>query len=202
MTEIRWEVPGGDAGQQLQGRSNLKWGRVKEIDAVKCLARVLLEDNDETMTYWMQVLHPKSELDKYYWMPDLEEPVTVLWDEDGEEGYIVGSLYNEKTLPRRTSEHETEVFWQDGTYIYYNREEHLMEINVKGTLRIVAENIEIGGLVSTRVEGGALALNAGGLVLVNNVPGLVIGSPDTGGFINISSGQAPAGMSIAPAKEI
>jgi phage baseplate assembly protein gpV len=208
MAEPRWEIPGGDTGNPLQGRASIKWGRVEEIDPVTVRVRVKFLDNEELITYWLQVIHPQTWDNKYYHMPDLLEPVLCLMDEDGEEGYILGGFYNDVTKNRCLSENETEVFWKDKSFVYQNRETSLMHIYVSeaGELLIEAPVIKIHAKELVDIRGARVQIEGLNVNIstptdfsatVGGVPIGVMGSVDDTGDVLLIPNQVPDPLVVA-----
>lgn len=131
------ESPGGDIHNVQQGRLALRWGKVVELAPEFCQARVETDELDEIPTYWLSIIFPKTWEDKYYWMPELDEHVWFLWDEQAEEGIILGAFYCADVPLSELHEptpHKTEIHWGDESFVYYTREEHRLEVDIKGEI--------------------------------------------------------------------
>jgi phage baseplate assembly protein V len=133
--------PGGDVHNVQQGRLALRWGKVVEVSPEFSQVRVETDELDEIPTFWLSVIYPKTWHDKYYWMPELDEHVWFLWDEQGEEGIVLGAFYcaDVEHEPGQ-SVHKTEVVWGDRSFFKYDREEHRLDWDIKGEIHIRAAN--------------------------------------------------------------
>jgi phage baseplate assembly protein gpV len=131
------ESPGGDVQGVQQGRTSIKWGKVCELSPEHCQVRVETDELDEIPTYWLSILLPKTWHDKYYWMPELDEHVWFAWDEQAEEGVVLGAFYCAEVPLSELHEptpHKTEIHWGDDSFVYYDREEHELNLTVKGAI--------------------------------------------------------------------
>ena len=72
----------------------LRFGLVSKIHNEKPLVRVNFLD-DNSFSYWLNVLQSKTQNDKFYIMPDIGEQVVCLMDEHSEEGVVLGSIYSD-----------------------------------------------------------------------------------------------------------
>ncbi|MDW8136254.1 MAG: phage baseplate assembly protein V [Thermodesulfobacterium sp.] len=57
------------------------FGKVVAVDAKTARARVQIEDADGVVTFWLPVLHHKTQNDKHYWLPDIGEEVVCAFYE-------------------------------------------------------------------------------------------------------------------------
>lgn len=125
----------------------IKVGKVVAIDEKTCKVRVQLEDNDGVVTYWLPVVVPKTQRDKFYWLPDIGEEVVCAFLEHGiEQGFVLGAIYNEKDRVPVVSKDKFHVKFEDGTWIEYDRKEHKLKVQCVGDIEIVANgNVTIIG---------------------------------------------------------
>jgi len=63
----------------------LNFGKVVEIDPKTCRVRVELADQDGMASYWLAVVQGHSLRDKVYSLPDVDEFVAFVLDEQAEE---------------------------------------------------------------------------------------------------------------------
>ena len=157
--------PGGDVHNVQQGRLALRWGKVVELAPDYCQARVETDELDEIPSYWLSVVYPKTWHDKYYWMPELDEHVWFLWDEQGEEGIILGAFYCAEVPLSELHEptpHKTEIHWGDESFFVYDREEHRGEWNIKGQMELRAKdgNLELEASEQVHVWGKEVVIEA------------------------------------------
>lgn len=117
----------------------MKIGIVTAIDTATCKCRVQFADQDNVQSYWLPVLHHKTGQDKSYWMPDLAEHVCCLMDAHAEFGCILGALYSDVDQPPVDSPDKYHVTFKDGTWIEYDRSNHSLSANVKGSITLLAD---------------------------------------------------------------
>jgi len=107
-------------------------GKVKEIDEKTARVRVLLEEHN-VLTYWLPVLVRKTEMDKEYWMPDLEELVLCIFTPPAfERGFVLGSPYTFEDSPPIQDRDKWIKRFKDGTILQYDRKAHKLFIDVQG----------------------------------------------------------------------
>lgn len=113
-------------------------GIITNLDPATCSARVKLPDRDGIVTDWLPVLQRKTLLDKVYWLPDINEHVAVLLDDNAEAGVILGAIYSEADTPPVSSADIDHITYKDGTVIEYDRSTHKLTADVKGDVTIKA----------------------------------------------------------------
>ena len=121
-------------------------GIVHAVDPATGRARVRFPDRDDVVSWWLDVLQPKTHVDKAYWMPDIGEHVACLMDGHDEAGAILGALYSAADPVPETSPDQHVVRYGDGAVIGYDRAAHVMTIDLsaaEGTLILKAKNIVI-----------------------------------------------------------
>jgi len=114
----------------------LRFGIVSQINPLLCQARVNFGDDDST-SYWLPVLQTKTLKDKFYFMPDINEQVVCLMDQNSEDGVILGAIYSNADKPAVTSEKQLSVNFENGSQINANKE--------TDTLTIIFQNIKFVG---------------------------------------------------------
>ena len=72
---------------------------VTERDPAKMRVRAKIEDEDDIETYWLDILSSSSSSTKSFNMPDEGDEVWAMVDAKGEEGFVVGSRYNDVDTP-------------------------------------------------------------------------------------------------------
>lgn len=205
LYSIKPESSGGDTHNNQQGRLALRWGKVVEISPDHSQVRIETDELDEIPTYWVSILYPKTLYDKYYWCVDLDEHVWFLWDEQGEEGVVLGAFYCAEVLPEAPDIEETEAIWRDCSYERYHKVKHERFTHIRGDkiieakrliirveeLIIEANEIEItaGSISITGATG--IALNGGNLTM-NGTQLVGIGGMDTKGLPMVTTGWNPA----------
>jgi phage baseplate assembly protein V len=115
----------------------IKVGRVVDLDPVRCTAKVQFSDADEIVSYDLPLIVTKSEKDKFYHMPDIDEQVICLFLPNGmEQGFILGSFYSKADTPPISDPDVHMTKYSDGTTIKYDRKNHKLTADVKGTADI------------------------------------------------------------------
>lgn len=87
-------------------------GIVSQVDDKKGWARCKLPDLDNLETYWLKVLQRNTKDNQVYWMPDVDEQVMIICDENLEEGCILGALYSEADKPPVDKRDKYHVKWK------------------------------------------------------------------------------------------
>lgn len=114
----------------------LRFGIVTQIDPIKVLARVSFGDDDST-SFWLPIMQTKTLKDKFYIMPDINEQVVCLMDENSEDGVILGAIYSSEDIPAIQSELQYSMNLEDGSLVNANKETE--------TLTVVFKNIRFVG---------------------------------------------------------
>lgn len=110
----------------------LKFGVVVQTDPGKGKVRVRFEDHDGLVSHWLPVVKGKTLRDKEYWMPDLNEQVACLMDENFEAGVVLGAVYSDADPVPVASQDKFHVRFDDGTTIEYDRAQHKLSAHVVG----------------------------------------------------------------------
>ncbi len=136
-------------------RGIYKTGIVQEVNDSLVVARVLLPDEDNMVTWWLQIMQPKTFGDQYLWLPDVGQEVAVMMDEQFEAGIVIGSFYSEKNPPPKSGAGIFHVTFKDGAVIEYDRSAHLLkailpeggkgELTCPAGLTITADKTTING---------------------------------------------------------
>jgi phage baseplate assembly protein V len=123
----------------------LRFGNISSIDADKGRARVSFPD-DGIVSGWLPLVVTKALKDKHYYMPDINEPVACLMDENLEDGVILGAIYNGKTAPGGSKGADiTSIEFEDGTLIEYDRSASKLTLKCAGKVEIETTEAEIKG---------------------------------------------------------
>lgn len=144
----------------------LRFGNISEINPSTGYARVKFLDEDNLVSDWLQICVSGALLNKHAYTFGINEQVAVLMDDNGEEGVILGALYNDGTQPPSGISDKTDtVLFEDGTRVEYNRQSGKLTVNSVGSVEITAATeIKITAPVIT-VTGNLLvsgSISAGG----------------------------------------
>lgn len=138
----------------------MKIGIVTAADPVTCKVRVQFQDQDGMVTDWLPVMQKKTLKDKGYWMPDLNEHVVCLMDENEEFGVVIGAIYSDADAPPVGSQDKYHVKFQDGTTVEYDRASHKLKADVKGDVELLASGTLTASITgNTIVTTPTLTLN-------------------------------------------
>lgn len=136
--------------------AELRIGVIKKVLADKDRCIVHFAEDDDLDSCELCVLHCSSLKNRHYHLPDENEQVYVLTDENGEEGVILGSIYSEADPPPLSNADKYFIEFEDGTSVEYDRKEHKLKLKVSSSGTI---DIECEGNISVRSD-RALSLNA------------------------------------------
>jgi phage baseplate assembly protein V len=105
-------------------------GIVTEQDLTNARVRVRFPDRDHLISYWLQIITPKTLADKTFWMPDVGEQVVCVMDEFDEAGAVLGAVYSTVDQPPVQSADKFHLTFKDGTVIEYDRAAHALTISL------------------------------------------------------------------------
>lgn len=140
----------------------IRTGKVSSINPANCTAKVVFEDLDNKVSGDLRLLMNKTQDDKDYWLPDINEMVECLFLPIGmSEGIILGSTYSEADTPPWSDADIRGTKFKDGSFWCYNRKtgvldvEIVKQINLKAPDLVIESDVKITGDVA--VEGGVSA---------------------------------------------
>ena len=118
----------------------VRYGTITAVDRKKCMARVLFEDRDDTVSPWLPVMQKNTLHHKFYWMPDIEETAVCLFLSNGQEnGLIIGTIYSDvdKPVPEIAEEGKDRIgIWIDSNnYVKWIEEERTLEVKTEKPVR-------------------------------------------------------------------
>lgn len=139
--------------------ASLRFGRVVGVQGGT--ARVQLRDGQNVVTASLPTLQRRVLKDQEIKMPDLDEPVAVLFSGQGREaGVVLGACYSPAAPdPQQPQPMEFSRF-SDGTVIFYDRVAHKLFAHVEGDAEIVTR-----GTVTARAQKDILAESATNITL-------------------------------------
>ncbi len=154
--------------------ASLRFGTVTEVKGG--YARVKIPDGEDVVTHFLPTLQDRVLKDQDIKMPDVGEPVAMLFRGQGfEEGVILGACYSPETPDPEQDAHFDYVKYEDGTELWYDRKKHKLIGKVKGDIELeVDKNIKakVGENVELEVKGDVKA------VVTGNVRATVQGNVD------------------------
>lgn len=168
----------------------MHFGSVIAVDASRLRVRVILPELDDLHTDWLPVLAHKTLRDKMYWLPDINEHVLVLLDENGDDGAVLGAIYSDADPVPSVSADKFHLRFADGGMIEYDRSTGAMFIKTIGP--------------ATVISGGEVNVTAAGPVMIS-APSVTLDTPVVtctgklvvGNGLSISGGAGGAAASIS-----
>lgn len=146
-------------------------GKISAINEQEGTARVLLEDKDEMTTKEIPLLFLHTLGMKVYAMPEIGEEVLCLFLSNGlEEGFILGSYYNEPTPPPVKDKQIKIIQFPNGDFVKY--QDGKMEVKASkeviltsASVKIQADHMQVQGemIVSGSVKAPTFVGNLNGL---------------------------------------
>lgn len=123
------------ASGEFGNNAGLKRGVVVDRDPKKMRAKVRFEDEDDTVSFWVDILAKASGGSKLFLMPEIDDEVWCALDQKGEDGCIVGSKYNDKDAPPYDGNDDVGFTFPGGS-IHIDRASGAITINVSGDVTI------------------------------------------------------------------
>ncbi|MCM0751197.1 hypothetical protein DEA98_06965 [Brucella pseudogrignonensis] len=123
------------AGNEFNSNSSNKRGIVVDRDPKKMRVKVQFVDEDETVSFWVDVLAKSSGKTKSFLMPDVDDEVWCAVDMKGEDGCVIGSKYNDKDAPPFSGNDDMGATFPGGS-IHIDRKTGAITINTSGAISI------------------------------------------------------------------
>lgn len=120
--------------REIHDNHTIKRGIVVERDGANQRVRVRFPDEDETNSYWIDVVSKGSTANADFDMPDEQNEVWCGLDPSGEGGCILGTRYNAKDRPRETDADRKRRDFADGSTISHDPATGTHTIDISGTL--------------------------------------------------------------------
>ena len=103
-------------------------GIVSQQDLANCRVRVSFPDRDHLTSWWLPIIVPKSQGDKFYSMPDVGEQVVCLMDANDEDGAVLGAIYSAADgTPVQSANKSFHLTTEDGASFDYDRAAHVLD---------------------------------------------------------------------------
>ena len=167
----------------------IKHGIVTEINEDEATAKVTFADEDDLVSYDLPVMHHSMGFAKFYSMPKIGMTALCgfLSDSGIEDGFILGSFYNEQVTPDKTGQVHY-VSFEDGALIEYDSESKKMTLKSGGGGIFLDDNVTISKKlnVSDSVQVGTTVKSGGDMIAggisqqMHTHPGVQSGSSNTG----------------------
>ncbi len=115
----------------------IKPGIVSSVDPATCSARVIFPDRDEMVSADLPILQRNCGKNQDFSLPDVGDNVLCLFLGTGtEDGFILGSFFNEKKKSTLNDPNVRGVIFSDGTRVVYDREKKLLNIEAAGKISV------------------------------------------------------------------
>jgi phage baseplate assembly protein V len=134
-------------------RSILRIGLVATQDVARGRVRVIFPDHYQLESWWLPIVVPKAQSDKYYWMPDLGEQVVCLMDQHDEDGAVLGAIYSSVDTVPIASPDRSHIAFNDGAFLDYNRSSHSLQVSLPS-----------GGVINISANGASISIDEAGNV--------------------------------------
>lgn len=168
-------------------KSIIRVGEIHSVNHANATARVHFPDDDDLVSYDMQILHRNTLKNKDYNMPDIGEDVLCLCLPSGlASGFILGSVYAGDITPPENDGDKRTVIFDDGSRFSYDRKTHQFDAQIEQTTIMAnrqsvtvntpvsvevtaANNVTVNTNTATVNATAAYVLNAPAITLNGNV---------------------------------
>lgn len=182
-------------GKTYKYRAMIRFGIVSERDDPNGKVKVEFAE-DGIVSDWLPVVVSRALNDKFFSLPDVNEHVACVMDENLEEGVVLGAIYDSKQQPAIQGADITAVQFQDGTKVSFDRATGVLTIETTGDVNMKAPSVNIDG--DLNVDGD---LDVTGDCTVGgdiNATGNIGGSDISAGGNISANGDITAGLSSVP----
>ena len=141
-------------------RDMIRIGKVVNTYPETGRVRVKFPDTDDVTSYELQLLYPKTHKDKVWFMYDQDELVLCVFLGNGSEtGFVIGAVYNaQDVVPEGMTGDKRHLVFEDGTWVEYDRKDHILKAEIKGEAEIKVEKTlyaEVGEDATVKIGGNA-----------------------------------------------
>lgn len=179
----------------------IKIGEVSSVDAAKCTARVVFDDDDSLVSYDLPILQRNTLKNHDYALPDVGEDVICLFLASGSEaGFILGSIYAGEIEPPENAANKRYIEFSDGTKLSYDRSSHKLAAAIGDTTIEATQDsakVTAGGVTFT-LSGNKATVDAQNIELGGNttISGTldVSGNTSVGGTLGVTGNTSVGGM--------
>lgn len=132
----------------------IRIGKVSSVDPTTGTARVVFEDTDESVSFDLPILFPQTMAAKHYGMPSIDENVICLFLGNGvQTGICLGSFYSIVDKPPVTDENKQGVWFENGSYVEYDRSSGTLTIKATGGV-VIEGDVMVKGTIQSTGESG------------------------------------------------
>ena len=181
----------------------IKYGTVTEIKADTAQVKVTFKESNNIVSYYMPVLQAFAGKNNAYVLPSIDDVVVCLISPRGESGVVIGSIYTGINKPVISDENKYNVTFDDGSVIEYDKNEHKLMLNVKGSAEIVidksitisvtedkevsAKNIKITAESEVNIECNTASIEAKSEVKINGASISLCSATAAQGVVGVGS---------------
>ncbi|MDR7318921.1 phage baseplate assembly protein V [Brevibacillus nitrificans] len=123
----------------------IRVGVVSAVNEQEGTVRVVFEDRDDMVSGDLPVIHAHTLRMKDYRIPDIKEQVVCIFQGNGiQEGYCLGAIYSETDLPPVREKKFRGTWFEDGSYVYFDREKGKLHVKAVGRVQIDGDLIVTG----------------------------------------------------------
>lgn len=151
----------------------LRVGIIKKVLPDKGKAIVNFPQYDDQDSYELSVLQENTLKNKHFHMPEVDEQVYVLMDDDAEDGCILGAIYSEADPPNQTEADVYAMEFEDKTAIKYDRKAHLIAVKMADETELSYDG-ENHALKIKVTSGGSVEIEAEGPVSVSSAEAMTL----------------------------
>lgn len=164
-------------------------GIVSQIDPATHRIKATIPTLEEFETPWLPFITVNAGRNQFYALPDVGELVAMVLDARGENGYVLGTIYNEQDpVPVQAPEMWLHKF-SNGTVISHHRQTGEVVVSTSGKVSVTAKiveitapcqiigdvviqgNLEVNGNIASHQEISAPSVKQGDISLGNHVHG-------------------------------
>lgn len=155
--------------------AHLHYGIVEEIDPKAYKVRCKIPLLDDLLTFWLPVLTLCAAENKYYHLPKKGAMVLLLLDSKGEEGAVLGELYNQEDKPSTDDPAIHQLKFKNGTTITHNEDNGELTVEAEGDVTVKTKgNVTVEAEGTASVQASEVALKGetqvvGNLRVIGNI---------------------------------
>lgn len=182
--------------------ATMQFGTVSAVDAAAHSLRVKIPVLDDMETDWLPMATPAAGGNRFYSLPDVGELVVCLLDARGENGCVIGAIYNASDKPPVSDQNKWVKRFANGTVISHDRGSGEVVVETPGKVEIkAAQKVDIqspqteitgnatvnglltytAGLAAGNVGGGTAAKITGNVIIDGR---LILNGIDMGAHIH------------------
>lgn len=129
--------------------SFIKIGTISSINPKNCSATVVFEEQDNFVSQEIPYSQRHTKSVKFYSNPTVGENAICLFVPEGlEDGYIIGSFYNDVDMPDESDENIYSITFPNGAKIKYDLSSNSLIIESVNLVDIKAKEVKIEGNLS------------------------------------------------------